>query len=121
MNLESNQGEQPESCRGRVGQKWRGIPPTKRWVKSIPTDWILRYFRLLLIDYRLSFFSLLFLFFYFFLFLFFSLFVISHPRATELVDELESMAEKDRENAETCIPTGCLPVSLFNFPRVKDK
>lgn len=63
MNLESNQGEQPEA----VEVEWdkvEGNSADEKVGQVIPTDWILRYLRLLLIDYRFSF-SFFFFFFFF--------------------------------------------------------
>lgn len=97
MNLESNQGEQPEA----VEVEWdevEGNSADEKVGQVIPTDWILRYLRLLLIDYRFYFSSL-----FYFLFFFISLFAISLPRVTELVDELKFRPKKGREKREACV------------------
>ena len=73
MNLESNQGEQPEA----VEVEWdkvEGNSADEKVGQVIPTDWILRYLRLLLIDYRFSF-----SFFFFFFFLISSFCYFSSP------------------------------------------
>ncbi|RDH36094.1 hypothetical protein BDQ94DRAFT_120720 [Aspergillus welwitschiae] len=70
MNLESNQGEQPEA----VEVEWdkvEGNSADEKVGQVIPTDWILRYLRLLLIDYRFSFSFFFFFFLFNFLFLLF--------------------------------------------------